>query len=350
MPQPRSLLVLLPLAALAACATPSSGPTLGPSASLGAATGSRDDSAYGLFLAGQAAINGGHGNAAAGYFDRAAAVGPGTDGPLLDNRAFSASLLAGDVKRASTIAPTDPAVELSARHLGGLVRGVEAMAEGDAKDAHAILTGPDVGEPHQGAAALLAPWAAAAAGDVQGATVHPIIAGEPISQFFANLDQGKLYERFHRYDEAETAFRALIAAGDPGGLATLNLGEMLERLGRAPEAVALYDQALVHNPTDETLREARSRAEARKAPPPLPSIRQSAAEALIAPATILIVQKQEEVALAYLRLALRLDPGRDEAWMLVGDILSNIGDLDGARAAYLMPKRGSDDFVAARGK
>ena len=82
----------------------------------------------------------------------------------------------------------------------------------------------------------------------------------------------------------------------------------------------------------------------------MPSIRQSAAEALIAPATVLIIQKQEEVALAYLRLALRLDPGRDEAWMLVGDIMTNIGDLDAARAAYLMPKRGSDQFVAARGK
>jgi len=315
-----------------------------------AAPSSAGDTAYGLFLAGQAAVNGGHGNVAASYFDRAAAVGPAADGPLLDTRAFSAFLLAGDVKRAATVAPTDPAVEPAMRHLGALTRGVEALAEGDAKRAHAILTGPDVGAPHQGAASLLAPWAAAAAGDVQGATVHPVIAGEPISQFFANLDQGKLYERFGRYEEAETAFRALIERGDPGGLATVNLGEMLERRGRGPEAVALYDQALLHDPGDAVLKGARNRARAGKAPPPLPSLRHSAAEALVAPATVLIVQKQEEVALAYLRLALRLDPDRDEAWMLVGDIMSDIGDTDGARAAYLAPKRGSDQFVAARGK
>ncbi len=348
---PRRLLVLLPLAALAACATPSAGAgPAGVAIASGAGQGSRDDSSYGLFLAGQAAVNGGHGATAAAFFGRAATLDPGAGAHLLDTRAFSASLLAGDVKRASAIAPTDPSSEPAIRHLGGLVRGVEALAEGDAKDAHAILTGPDVGAPHQAAAALLAPWAAAAAGDVQGATVHPVIPGEPIAQFFANIDQGKIYERLGRYDEAETAFRSLIAGGDPGGLASLNLGETLERRGRAADAVAIYDQALVRNPGDGTLGEARARAAAHKPPPPPPSIRQSAAEALIAPATILMVQKQEEVALAYLRLALRLDPGRDEAWMLVGDIMTNIGDLDAARAAYLTPRRGSDQFVASRGK
>jgi Flp pilus assembly protein TadD len=350
--QPRRLIFFLPLAALAACATPSA--SLGPAgehaAAIAPVPGSKDDSSYGLFLAGQAAVNGGHGATAAAYFGRAAALDPGDNTPLLDTRAFSASLLAGDVKRASAIAPTDPSIEPAMRHLGALVSGVEALAEGDAKGARAILTGPNVGAPHGAAAALLAPWAAAAAGDAEGSTVHPIIPGEPIAQFFGNLDQGKLFERLHRYEEAETAFRSLIGGGDPGGLATLNLGEMLERRGRAHDAVAVYDQALARNPGDAALTKARGRAAAQKAPPPLPSIRQSAAEALIAPATVLIIQKQEEVALAYLRLALRLDPGRDEAWMLVGDIMTDIGDVDAARAAYLMPKRGSDQFVAARGK
>lgn len=347
-------LALLPLAALAACATAPFGGGPGgaprPTASAATPPDLAGASAYGLFLAGQEAVNGGHGNAAAGYFDRAATVGPAPDGPLLGARAFSALLLAGDVRKAAAIAPTDPSIEAPMRHLGALTRGVEALAEGDARGAHAILTGPDVGAPHQAPAALLAPWAAAAAGDVRGATVHPVIPGEPISQFFANLDQGKLFERFGRYEEAETAFRALIAGGDPGGLASLALGEMLERRGRAPEAVALYDRALAHDPADQAVRNARERARARKQPPPLPSLPQAAAEALIAPATLLIVQKQEEVALAYLRLALRLDPGRDEAWMLVGDIMGDIGDVEGARAAYLAPRRGSDQFVAARGK
>ena len=36
--------------------------------------------------------------------------------------------------------------------------------------------------------------------------------------------------------------------------------------------------------------------------------------------------------------------------MLVGDILTDVGDIDGARAAYLVPKPGPTQYVAARGK
>ena len=64
----------------------------------------------------------------------------------------------------------------------------------------------------------------------------------------------------------------------------------------------------------------------------------------------LVVRKQSEAALAYLRLALRLDPERDAAWLLVGDILTDIGDKDAARVAYLAPKPGQPDYVAARDK
>ena len=247
-------------------------------------------------------------------------------------------------------APTDPSVEPVIRSLGALTQGVEALASGDAKLAYMKLTGPAVGAPYNGVAQLLAPFAAAASGDFRAATVHPVIDADPIAQFYANLDQGKLYERFRHYDEAETAFRALITGGDPGGIASLALGALLERRGRSAEAAAIYATAMTHNGDDSVLAVARARALAGKPAPPLPSIKDSAAEALVAPATVLIIQKHYEVALAYLRLALRLDPGRDEAWVLVGDILTNIGDQDGARVAYMTPKAGTPEYLTARGK
>ncbi|MEO8813604.1 MAG: tetratricopeptide repeat protein, partial [Caulobacteraceae bacterium] len=269
---------------------------------------------------------------------------------FLTSRAFTAALLAGDVRRAAALAPADPAGDVALYRLGALVRGVEALAEDDGKRAHAIFVSRGSGVPQEVAASLIAPFAAAAAGDERDALVHPVIAGDPISQFFANLDQGELYERAHRYDEAETAFRSLIAKGDPGAIPSIKLGEFLERRGRRADAIAIYGDALGRNPGDGALVVASARAKAGKEPPPLPPIRKSAAEALIAPATALILQKQDQVALAYLRLALRLDPTRDEAWLLVGDILSNEGDTEGARVAYMTPKRGSDQYVAARGK
>ena len=331
------------LALLAACATAGPGATLPqPAASVSG------ESAYGLFLAGQEAINSGRGQAATDFFSRAADEAQPSDTTLLRTRTFTAALLAGDVRQAASIAPTADD-DLSMRRLAELTEAVEDMAEDQGAKARAILERRQAVGPHVAAEALLAPFAAAMAGDADASIAHPVIEGDPVAQFYASLDQGKLFEQARRYDEAETAFRALIARGDPGGIASLDLGEMLERRGRWTEATATYDQALARLPGDVALIAAKTRA-ARHDAPPLPSLRASAAEALIGPASVLIIQKQTEVALAYLRLSLRLDPGRDTAWLLVGDILAEVGDAPGARAAYLTPKAGSLDFVAARGK
>ena len=56
------------------------------------------------------------------------------------------------------------------------------------------------------------------------------------------------------------------------------------------------------------------------------------------------------MALAYLRMALRLDPTRDEAWMMVGDVLSTTGDAPGAQAAWSEVHADSPQYLAARGK
>src|SRR5207248_2016385 len=243
-----------------------------------------------------------------------------------------------------------PNVDSGTRHLGALVRGVEALATGAPRQARAILTSPDSGAPDEPAAALLTPFAAAAAGDVAGSIVLPVIKSEPIAQFFAALDQGKLFERARRFDEAETAYRALIAKGDPGGIASLNLGQMLERRGRVDDALAIYRTAIAAKKGDAETKAAFARASARKPPPPAESLRSAAAEALVAPATALLIDKQQEIALAYLRLALRLDPARDEAWMLVGDILSAANDTAGARTAYAKVRASSNQYVEARNK
>jgi len=342
-------LASLSLLTLSACAT--TGPVAHQQTQATRASAPMDPgSAYGLFLAGQAAAHQGHGDAASDYFGRAAASDIDADGRFLNARAFTAALFAGDVRQAAALAPIDPAVDPGLRRFSALVRGVEALAEGQGKRAQALLTGPDADQAHEAASALLAPLAAAAAGDANGSIAHPIIADSPVSQFFANLDQGEMFERARRYDEAETAYRALIAKGDPGGLASLKLGEMLERRGRGAEAVAIYDGGLRLDSDSSDLKAARERAAAHKAPPHPPTINEDAAAALMAPASQLAAQKQGEAALAYLRLALRLDPQRDEAWEMVGDILQDTNDIDGARAAFAAVRPSADQYATARDK
>ncbi len=124
-------------------------------------------SAYGAFLAGQGALNDGNGAEAAAYFTRAEEEGGSSD--MLQDRAFTAAVLAGDITRAAQLAPQGEEESSEAtKRLGQLVTGVERMASGDGKTAHDTLTGDKIGFPHRGAAALLAPWAAAMAGDTDG--------------------------------------------------------------------------------------------------------------------------------------------------------------------------------------
>ena len=65
---------------------------------------------------------------------------------------------------------------------------------------------------------------------------------------------------------------------------------------------------------------------------------------------MLLARREGDSGLAYLRLALRLDPTLDEAWVLVGDAMSAAGDKEAAREAYLKVKSGSDQYVSARGR
>jgi tetratricopeptide (TPR) repeat protein len=339
----------LPALMLCACASAPAG-RVAPTVAVEAASPLDDQaSSYGLFLAGQSAVNHGDSQTAANLFGGALSAGE-ADPDFLTIRAFTAALIAGDIDRASALSPRGPNAEPALRHLGALVRGTDALARGDARTAHAILTGPDSDLTSEAGAALLAPWAAAAAGRTEASITHPVIEGDSVSQFFANLDQGRLFERAKRWDEAETAYRALIAKGDPGGLASLALGQMLERRGRRAEALAIYAAALRQEPGATIIAEARTRALA-KGPPPKPlDIRQGAAEALLAPASVLVVRKQPELALAYLRLSLKLEPGLGEAWVTVGDVLNSQGDAAGARYAYSQAKPGSPQYGGAREK
>ena len=141
----------------------------------------------------------------------------------------------------------------------------------------------------------------------------------------------------------------MLASGDDSGLITSAYAGFLERHGRWDDAAALYRARLSHDPDNAFAAAALARAQRRQRPPSLGDLRQGAARALLLPAASLMTQRQTVLALDYLRLALRLDPSSDEAWVLVGDIMAP-ADVTAARAAYAHVPPGSDRYVAARGK
>ena len=303
---------------------------------------------YGQFLAGQAALRDGKSKEAATYFGTAAVLGE--DPGVIGERSFTALLMAGEITRAAAMAPTDPDATEAIKRLGVVTRVVEAIAVGKGKDAQTLLKTEAPGFPHQQAAALLAPWAAAAAGDGEGAIVQPVLRNDKLVQYFGQQGQARLFERAKRYDEAETDYKALTTNTATANIFTLDYGAFLERRKRHADAVALYDVALRSAPNDTGLQRARARAAAKDAPPPMPTIRQGAAEGLVACAAAFAGERQAQFALAYLRLALRLDPARDEAWVLVGDLLNQNEDPQGAIEAYGRVPPGSPHYASAQSK
>jgi tetratricopeptide (TPR) repeat protein len=330
-----------PLPPPAPAATAAAAPA--PAASAPAAEGS----IYGLYLAGHVASQEGRLGAAAAYLERAAAAAGATD--AMKAAAFEAALKAGDVPTAAMLAPTGDDVLSADKRLGIVVRGVEAAAEGKDKAAYALLATDDMGYPYRMVAHLVAPYAAAAAGDAADAVARPSLGGDAIGQFIGDLDQAELEARLGQPKAAETAYKALMQNGDPSGLVTAAYGAFLERRGRAKEAAALYQTRLAHVPDDAHAAATLARAQKHGRPPPLGGLHQDAAAALIIPSASLISQKQNDTALEYLRLALRLDPANDEAWMLVGDLTAD-DDPDTARGAYGRVAPTSERYVSARGK
>ncbi len=341
------LLACVSVSALAACASAPGSVSMrgavGPGYSLFDARTS-----YGQFLAGQAALRDGDSKTAATYFGTAAVLGE--DPGVIAERSFTALLLSGEITRAAAAAPTEAGGTEAIRRLGVLTRVVEALALGNGKEAQSLLKSDPPGFPHQQAVALLGPWTAAAAGDKEGAAVQPVLRNDKLVQYFGQQGQARLFERAKRYDEAETDYKALTSNAATASIFTLDYGAFLERRKRHEDAVALYDAALRAAPADTGLQRARARAAARGAPPPAPTLRQGAAEGLIACAATFAGERQNQFALAYLRLALRLDPGRDEAWVLVGDLLNQGDDHQAAIEAYGRVQAGSPHYASAQSK
>ena len=338
------LLTTVPLLLLGACATLPAEKTAVSEPIAPAAA----DSAYGLYLAGNAALTQGRNGDAAKFLDLARSQSGGD--PAVAERAFTAALMSGDIERAAQLAPEGDSASDAGKRLGRLAKVVAALADGKGKVARETLGADGIGFPHRPAAALLAPWAAAAAGDAEGSIVRPTVRGDAGVDYFGNLGQAALFERARRFDEAETDLKALNGSDNPSEIAVAAYGAFLERRGRRPEALALYNAGLARNPTHLGLKAARVRVMAGKAAPPVATIKEGAALALLAPAATMINARQEQVGLAYLRLALRLDPQRNDAWLMLGDMLQANGDTEGARAAYGKPKPTSAEFPAAQAK
>jgi tetratricopeptide (TPR) repeat protein len=334
------------LLALAACVSEPQA-VAGPAASASTSAGTDKASVYGLYLAGQAALDTGDSQTAAQFFNRAKEASP--QAGFLKERAFTAALLSGDITGAAGLAPGPGEGSAGSQSLGVLAQVVDALADGRGAEAWAKLSQTPAGVSEGAPGAVLKPWAAAAAGRKVEALAVPA-TNDRLMRLVAGLSQAQLYEHAHRYAEAETGFKTLLLNPIGKGMVAPFYGHFLERRGRRQEALAIYEELLSADPGDPTILAARARVLAKGPAPAAPTIREGAAQALMAPAAAALAERQPEAALVYLRLALRLDPRRDDAWLLVGDVLGASGDVDGSRAALAKIPPQSPRYADARSR
>lgn len=345
-----ALPAIAPLVLLTACATTGApAPQAGLKPAQDVAFGSSSPvSSYGLYLAGQAALNDDDSVVATDYFTRAEQTS--LDGAYFKEKAFIAALMSGDIARAARLSPTDEDTRVVIQRLSALTQVVAGIGEGDGKIAAETLASGRVTVPHRQAAILLTPWVAAMTGDKAASLARPELRGDRLVAVFGQLGQAQLFERAKRYDEAETDYMALAGIEGAGVLFAPDYGAFLERRGRWADAVAVYDKALTQAPRDTGLQAARARAVSKRGAPPLPTYRQGAARGLVAQAAQMLADRNYEMAIAYFRMALYLDPTRDEAKVLMGDAMAATKQADGAREAYASVKPTSSQYPVARSK
>lgn len=346
--------IAAPLAALAlaGCATTPSGAPTAAVTQTPAGPPSTASSNYGLFLAGESALQDGRAEDAARYFSRAA-EGSGdlspADQALIREKAFETAVMAGDIDKAVTLVPAaDVPVGSPPQRLARLVKAVDALAAGRNKEARDVITAPGGGAAFAGGLVLLRPWAAAAAGDIEGSISNSDAPAPRLTRLSALESQAMLLERAKRYDDAEKDYKILAGNAQLGALYAGSYGAFLERRGRPKDAAALYGEVLKRAPRDRDMKLALARVTGGKRAPPMLTIKQGAAKALTAAAELSLVNKQINEAEVYLRLALKLDGGRDEAWVLLGDIRASSDQHEFARDAYGHVAAASPNWSEAR--
>ena len=290
-------------------------------------------SSSGAYLAALAALQARDMTTAADYFLAALEADSG-NGDLL-RRTHLALVSAGRISEALPIAR-----ELVER--GGVDQFSPLTLAADAFDREAFGEAADALRrlPLDGYNAVLAPllegWAAAGAGDFDGA-LDAVGPADMADGFDAERAHhiASIEELANRPERAEAAFaRSVEGEGGVAYRAALAYGHFLERRGRPDDARAVYRAFRAANPGSLWLDRAVARLDAGGPPPSPGGAREGAAGALLAVANSARAADRPGVALALGRLAAHLAPRNDVVSLLLGDILEGQGRYEDAVIAY----------------
>ncbi|MEL6979001.1 MAG: tetratricopeptide repeat protein [Pseudomonadota bacterium] len=308
----------------------------GASAPAGAA------SLEGAYLKAQYAVHQNDAVAAARYYNEALIFAPHERRLLAP--AFFFSLMTGEARRAAALAPRLEALGVS-DGVATLVRVAEAFETERYDDAEALLASEAGAALSPIMRGVLQGWAAYGRGDPVAAAARFTEAPEA-DESAGPLRAEALQKAYGLYGAVnlglleaaqgrdEAALEAFASAEEAVGRWTLRpaleAGEAMLRLGRAEEAIALYDQLLAEDPNNPRLVAAKREAEAGAAPAPtVETARDGAAMLLLAFGVGLGdgEQSASRQALSYIQLSRYLAPELDDARVAAAELLADLGQM-----------------------
>ncbi|MFQ5784411.1 MAG: tetratricopeptide repeat protein [Alphaproteobacteria bacterium] len=292
------------------------------------------DSAFGSYLAGRVARHRRDTGAAARYFSRALADDP--ENLNLLRQTYLSLHAEGRMDDATRLAQR--IVELRPKEpIAGLTLAVEHIRNGEFAEARKQLGLAATQGYNTLLVPLLSAWAAAAQGDFdQAIKVLSTLNKSEAFAVFRELHAALINDLAGNVEAAEKAYRFAVAA-QPGGSfrVVAAFGAFYERLGKFDEARALYAAYKKENPDSTWFDRAMARIAAHGKPErTVSNAREGAAEVLFGVASALHQENALEAALIYARLAIRLRPGFDAAYMLLGEILETQNRWAVAISAY----------------
>ncbi len=282
-----------------------------------------------------------HAAAADSYFS-ALARAPG-DAALVEG-AVIASLAAGDIARARRAARLSAPERAPA--YANIVRAAEALAARDWRAAERRLALVEGAASEELIARMLSVWVHVGAGATEDGAVDllSLTAIRPYGALFG-YQHAMALDYAGQQEAALTAYEAARRGGMALPLGVEAHADLLARRGQRAQAAELLDADRV----DAALNSARARLEAggRVAERPLTPAR-GAAIGLIGLAAIFQQQGDATGALALLTLARSMAPELDAAHLAFGQLQTDLGHFESARAAFARIPENSALAPAAR--
>lgn len=292
--------------------------------------------AYRNYLVGRFAMTQGDVATASLRMAAAAAYDPGnTD---LRQKAFLVSILNGDIDQAADLGPGASATPTS-QLMVHLIAAVRAVRDGHAATAARELDIVLKADGNERSARMIKPYIQALNGqwdkalDESGDAAMQATDANRLMGYLIKLDRARLNEIKGHINAAEADYKALYQPGAAAVIFGPDYAGFLERQGRRDEAKAVWT-AISQQAADPSTQQALDRLGAAKAPPPLPDLKQSIAQALFLSATLYFSGNDTEMALANVRLSLYLDPAPERARIFLGQIEEELKNNDAADAAW----------------